>query len=379
MSLELTVVEGMDEVSPEAWNALVPENDPFTRHEFLRALETSGSVGPGTGWQSCHLLVQEEGRLLGAMPLYAKHHSYGEYIFDWAWAEAAHRGGLEYYPKLGCAVPFTPVAGRRLLTGTRPLDDEIVGAFMGGLGRMSEDLKASSFHVLFLTREEQQCLAGGTRLLPRTTHQYHWRNDGYGDFQDWLSRFRSRRRKEVRRERAKAAELGVSVRAVEGAHLEERHWDAMERFYLDTVDRKQAYAYLQPGFFQRLRDDLAHLVVAMIAESGEEVVASALCFQSGDALFGRYWGSLPTYRALHFELCYHLPIETCFTRGWNRFEAGAQGPHKIRRGLMPAPTWSVHWIAHAGLARGVAAAIEQENRLQELEMGYLSERGPFHR
>jgi len=358
---------------------LVPASDPFTRHEFLLALETSGSVGPGTGWQPCHVLAHEGSRLVAAVPLYFKSHSYGEYIFDWAWASAAERAGLSYYPKLVSAVPFTPVTGRRLLTGTQPLEGALLDTLCAALEQTASELGASSYHLLFLTPEEHALLEDRSRLIGRITHQYHWKNNGYQSFEDWLGHFRSRRRKEVLRERARAAELGTTVSVLRGEELTPRHWEAIERYYLSTVAKKHAYAYLERSFFERLQQELKHLVMAFVAENEHEVVATSLCFQQGQSLFGRYWGCQPKYRGLHFELCYHLPIQTCIENSWHQFEAGAQGRHKIQRGLMPSPTYSVHRIGHTGLAHAVEQAIEQENIMETLDMKTLSQRGPFRR
>lgn len=277
------------------------------------------------------------------------------------------------------AVPFTPVTGRRLLTGTRPLEAELIDTLCGALEQVANELGASSYHLLFLTPEEHALLEGRSHVIGRITHQYHWQNNNYESFEDWLNHFRSRRRKEVLRERARPEALGTRVQAIEGKNLTERHWEAIERYYLSTTAQKHAYAYLQRSFFQHLKEDLKHLVLAFVAETDDEVVATSLCFQQGQALFGRYWGCQPQYRGLHFELCYHLPIQTCIENQWARFEAGAQGPHKIQRGLMPNPTYSAHRIAHPGLAKAVERAIGQENIMEALDMDELSKRGPFHR
>jgi len=379
IAYKLSIVSSLAEVSPEDWNRLVPADDPFARHEFLRTFEESGSVGPGTGWQPCHLLFHASGQLAAAMPLYLKDHSYGEYIFDWAWAEAAQRAGLAYYPKLLSAVPFTPATGRRILTGTRPLDDSILSAVGQGLLALAHQFEVSSFHLLFLTREEHDRLGQTPGFISRSTHQYHWTNESYRDFEHWLSHFRSRRRKEVRRERLAPERLDAEVSVLRGAELLDRHWQAIEESYRSTVAKKGAYPYLTPDFFELMRTQLSHLVLALVAEHGGQTVATSLCFQQGQHLYGRYWGCQRAFRSLHFELCYHRPIELCIDNGWTRFEAGAQGPHKIRRGLLPAETYSVHWIAHRGLHAAVERAIGMERLHHEQQLQYLSERGPFHR
>jgi len=369
----------MTQISAEQWNALVPPNDPFTRHEFLLALEDSGSVGEGTGWVPCHVLVQDGDELIAALPLYLKSHSYGEYIFDWAWASAAQRAGLAYFPKLLGAVPFTPATGRRILTGERPLDQELCSAIAQGLEKLAGQVGAPSFHLLFVTEEEQEALSQQDGLIGRMTHQYHWENKGYADFEAWTATFRSRRRKELLRERLVPKRLEVEVSVLRGDELKDQQWQAIEAFYCSTIEKKGAYPYLTPTFFELLRQRLSHLVLALVAEHQGEPVAMSLCFQQGQHLYGRYWGCDEDFRRLHFELCYHRPIELCIQNGWTRFEAGAQGPHKIRRGLLPSATYSVHWIAHTGLRAAVQQAIEMDNEQQLQQMRFFRERGPFRR
>ena len=378
-SVETSVIGSLQEVAADDWNALTQPDDPFTEHGFLMALEDSGSVGPGTGWQPVHVLLRADGQLIGAAPLYLKHHSYGEYIFDWGWAEAAQRAGVPYYPKLTCAVPFTPATGRRLLTGPGPLQPELARALIGGMRAVANATKAQSIHLLFTTPQEHRLLAEDTDIIPRVTHQFHWENQGYTDFSDWLSRFRARRRKEVRRERRQAQNSGATVTVMRGEDLQDRHWAALHQFYESTVEKKWAQAYLSPDFFVQVREHLAHRVVAMMAEKDGDPVAGALAFQRGVHLYGRYWGCQPGWERLHFELCYHQPIDLCISQGWQRFEAGAQGVHKIQRGLMPARTWSLHQIAHPGLSRAVRDALVHEGHQIEREITALQAHGPFHR
>jgi len=376
--VEIEVISQISEVPAADWDALVSPDDPFTEHGFLHALEASGSVGKNTGWQPVHVLARRKGALIGAAPLYLKHHSYGEYIFDWGWAEAAQRAGLAYYPKLTCAVPFTPVTGRRLLTGPGPIQQDTAETLMDGIRAVAHATKARSIHLLFTSQEEHQLLASHD-LIPRTTYQFHWDNRGYADFEDWLSRFRSRRRKEVHRERRQADESGARIRVVPGGDLSEEEWAALSSFYRDTVDKKMAQAYLSPDFFHHIRAHLSHRVLAFLADKDGAAVAGALAFQRGAHLYGRYWGCRPGWERLHFELCYHRPIAHCIENGWTRFEAGAQGIHKIQRGLMPARTYSLHQLAHQGLADAVRSALIQEDAYIEKEMAALSGRGPFRR
>jgi len=377
--MDVSIIERLSEVPAAQWDALAGENNPFIEHAFLSALEESGSVGPGTGWQPAHLLVHEDGVLVGAAPLYVKSHSYGEYIFDWSWAEASQRARIPYYPKLVCAVPFTPATGRRLLTrGTEP-DPAVVAALLAGMRAVADAADAWSIHVLFSTEAERSLLADQHALIPRTTQQFHWHNEGYADFDDWLSRFRSRDRKKTRRERSRAMEGIDSVYTLRGTEMTPRHWEVVRRNYQHTCSKKWGSAYLTDAFFTLAADTLAHRAMACFAEADGQIVASTLMFQKGGHLYGRYWGGRPGLDNLHFEMCYHLPIALCIAEGWTRFEAGAQGHHKIKRGLMPALTYSSHWLKHAGLSDAVARAMTQEDEATRHQMAALAARGPFRR
>ena len=378
-NLHVTVVPDLSTVSPAEWDALAPADNPFLDHAFLRALETSGSVGERTGWLPAHVLVRRAGALVGAAPLYVKTHSYGEYIFDWGWADAAERAGLRYYPKLVSAIPHTPATGRRLLVEGGATDGPVLGALVAGIRDLADTAHASSIHVLFLTREEREALASGHGLLPRLTYQFHWHNRGYGSFDDFLSSLRSVARKQIRRERRGAADSGLRLRTLSGPELEDRDWEAIYAFYLDTARRRGAIPYLTRSFFQEVRRTLPHRVVATMAHDGDAPVAAALSFRKGAHLYGRYWGCSTACDFLHFELCYYRPIELCIAEGMTLFEAGAQGEHKLKRGFLPEPTYSAHWLRHDGLSEAVAAYLEQEARATEGEMRWLAGHGPFRR
>jgi predicted N-acyltransferase len=373
--IEIEVLHRMSDVSADDWNSLVNPNDPFTDHSFLALLEESNCVGRQAGWVPVHLLARQGEALVGAAPLYLKNNSYGEYIFDWGWAQAAGQAGIPYYPKLVCAVPFTPSSGHRLLTQ----DPAVQTALIDGMHGVATATKAHSIHLLFTTQEEHRLLSERAEFVGRVTHQFHWDNDNYESFDHWLSGFRSRRRKEVRRERRAGAQLGVTQRMVRGDELTPAIWQRLHQFYLDTTSRKNAEAYLSPEFFELAPKWLAHSGVAFIAEHQGEIVAGALCFQRGKHLLGRYWGCAPGYGALHFELCYHAPIEAAISNGWSHFEAGAQGMHKLQRGLVPQRTWSAHCIRHPGLHDAVSRATLEEGAHIESEIEWLNERTPFHR
>lgn len=377
--MHVEVIENLAAFDAEVWDRCVPEWDPFCEHRFLALLEESGAVAPQTGWLPVHLAVRDGDEVVGVAPVYVKEHSYGEYIFDWGWASAARRAGIPYYPKLSCAVPFTPATGRRLLV--RPGADEgaVMEALLAGMGTLAEKTRSSSIHVLFTTEGEWNALGGRDGLIQRTTHQFHWENDGYDSWEAYLATFRSRDRKKTRKERERAAELGATIHFVRGPDLTDEQWRAMHRFYRNTIGRKGGYPYLVPGWFELARQRLGERLLCVIAEHGGKTVAGALCLQRGGHLYGRYWGSEPDYGRLHFELCYHRPIELCIAEGWSRFEAGAQGSHKLKRGLRPHPTYSLHWLRHAGLHDAVAEALEAEAEWIRQDIAELDAHAPFRR
>lgn len=376
--LSVEVVTQLAALSAAEWDALVPDNDPFTEHAFLSALEESGCVGEDAGWQPVHLVLRDARGLRAAMPLYLKTNSFGEYIFDWGWAEAAQSAGLSYYPKLVSAVPFTPVTGRRVLT--RPLDDRprLVAALTAAARQLADKLDCSSAHLLFCQPDEREG-AEAEGYLRRLTYQFHWDNRGYRDFDDYLATFRHSARKAVRRERRRAAESGLQFSVRRGTELDDRSWAAFYAFYRDTTGRKWGQAYLNGAFFELLRERFAERVWVTLASADGSPVAGALCFQKGDSLYGRYWGCQESFDALHFELCYYQPIEQCIAEGWQRFEAGAQGTHKLKRGLLPNATHSAHYLVHPGLRRAVRRHLAFEARAASEEMRLLAAHGPHRR
>lgn len=377
--LTVQIIPSLADVDPAEWDALAGDDDPFLEHAFLAAFETSRSVGKGTGWDPLHVVVRRAGKLVAAAPLYAKSHSYGEYIFDWGWASAAQRAGIRYYPKLLSAVPFTPATGRRLLVEGGATRGPVFEALLAGIHAVADQLGVSSIHWLFLSADEHAALAERAGFLARTTYQFHFTNPGYASFDDYLGAMRSAARKEVRRERRKAAESGLTLATKRGTELTDAEWKALFRFYTDTAARKGAIAYLTQRFFEEVRCTLPHRVVAALASRGDEPVAGALAFHKGRQLFGRYWGASDDFEALHFELCYYRLIEFAIEHRIARFEAGAQGEHKLKRGLLPSPTYSIHWIRHPGLAEAIAEYLPRETRSVEAEMDYFAEHSPFRR
>ena len=377
-AFSVEVVARIADVQADDWDALHSGDDPFVEHAFLDALEASGSVGAGTGWQPLHVTVRRDGRLVGALPLYAKSHSYGEYIFDWSWANAAERAGVQYYPKLLAMAPFTPATGTRLLIAADEDGEEVVDALFAGAQAVREQLGASSIHLLFLN-ERELAWAQARGFMVRTSSQFHWHNEGYRDFDDYLSRFRSALRKQVRRERRQVHDSGLDVRLLQGEALGDVEWQALTGFYMDTCLRRGSGPYLTAAFFEVLRRTHAHRVLAVVAYDGSEPIAATLNFQRGAVLYGRYWGCREEVPALHFELCYYRLIEHAIEHGLSRFEAGAQGTHKLRRGFMPAAIHSAHWMADARLAQALAAYLPREAEAVREEMAMLAQHGPFHR
>ena len=360
------IAESLESVDPQEWNALAG-GQPFVRHEFLSALIDTGCAAGASGWLPRFLLRYRAGALAGAMPLFAKSHSYGEYVFDWAWADAHERHGIDYYPKLLCAVPFTPVRGPRILgTGKETLIDAAL--------QLARD--TSSLHVLFPREDEAELLAAQGMMLRRTV-QFHWRNRNYPDFDAFLAELSHGKRKNIRQERRRVREAGVSCRWLEGRAIERRHWAYFDRCYRHTYAAHRSSPYLSLAFFQRLGASLPQHTVLVLAEREGRPVASALLLRDQSRLYGRYWGATEPIPLLHFECCYYQAIEYAIARGLEVFEGGAQGEHKIFRGLMPVETLSAHWLAHPQFARAVESFLEREGAGIARYVDELCEHSPF--
>ncbi len=366
------------DIGARDWDACAGGINPTLSHAFLLALEESGSATAKTGWLPQHLVLEDKGGVLaGVVPLYLKSHSYGEYVFDHGWAEAYERAGGRYYPKLLCAVPFTPVPGPRLLL-PEGAPQKARAALAAAMVEVARRLAVSSLHVNFAEKEDREALSRAG-FLERLGQQFHWTNRGYRDFEDYLSALSSRKRKAVRKERREALETGIEIELLTGKDLASRHWDAFYEFYLATVDRKWGSAYLSRRFFALIGERMPEKIVLVMARRGRNYVAGALHLLGTDALYGRNWGSRGEYRFLHFECCYYQAIEFAIGRGLKRVEAGAQGPHKIQRGYLPVPTASAHWLADPAFARAVAAALSRERESVEQKMEALQEYSPFRR
>ncbi len=383
--IDIQVLESLAQIPASEWDACAcPEavdggrpNDPFTTHRFLSALEKSGSVGPRTGWQPQYLTARAQGTLIACAPMYAKMHSQGEYIFDHAWADAFERAGGRYYPKLQIAVPHTPVTGRRFLV--RP-GTEAIGrsALVQGAVQLAADNGVSSLHVTFCTADEAE--AGQQMgLMHRITQQFHWHNHGYADFDVFLASLSSRKRKNIRKERARANGFGGTVRVLTGSDLRPEHWDAFWVFYQDTGSRKWGSPYLTRAFFDIAQETLRDDIALVLATRDGRHVAGALNLIGREALFGRYWGCIEHHPCLHFELCYYRAIDMAIELGLARVEAGAQGEHKLARGYLPVPTHSLHWVADPGFARAVEHYLQAEREAVEEEIDILTAYGPFRK
>ncbi|HEV3373398.1 MAG TPA: GNAT family N-acetyltransferase [Xanthobacteraceae bacterium] len=365
---------------PEAaGSAAETEYNPFISHDFLSALERSGSARNRTGWQPMHLIAQAaDGELLGVVPCYAKSHSQGEYVFDHGWAEAYERAGGSYYPKLQVSVPFTPATGRRLLVRPGPQAQAVRGALADGLAEICRRSNASSVHVTFPTEPEWQMLGTHDYLL-RTHRQFHWENAGYQTFDGFLAALASRKRKIIRRERAEAVAPGIEIHWLTGADLTESVWDAFFAFYMETGSRKWGRPYLTRAFYSMVGESMSDRILLVMARRNGRWIAGAINFIGSRTLFGRHWGAIEHHPFLHFEVCYYQAIEYAIANKLARVEAGAQGQHKIARGYLPTTTYSAHYIVDPALRRAVASFLEHERAFVAEEIEEFAETAPFRK
>jgi predicted N-acyltransferase len=363
------IVDSLAGVDRTEWNALAGPQ-PFLRHEFLSALIETGCASAKSGWLPQFVLLRRSGKLAGAMALFAKNHSYGEYVFDWAWADAHERHGVDYYPKLVCAVPFTPVRGARILAASSADRKTLVKAAL----ELAREL--SSLHVLF-ARDEDADLLAELGFLIRHTVQFHWTNEGYADFEEFLARMSHARRKNIRQERRRVREAGVSFRWLEGAGIGRDYWEFFNRCYRGTYAAHRSTPYLNLDFFLRLGAELPDNVTLVLAEREGKPVAASLLLRDRETLYGRYWGAVEHIPLLHFECCYYQAIEYAISRKIKTFEGGAQGEHKLFRGLLPVQARSAHWLAHAKFARAVENFLERETLGVTQYVNELVEHSPF--
>lgn len=375
-------LSSLSEVSREAWDSLAnpptrPFN-PFVSWDFLQALEESASAAAETGWGPFHTIIEDSGQLRAAAPAYLKSHSYGEFVFDHGWAAAFERAGGRYYPKLQVSAPFTPATGPRLLVADGADKRRYQSALGAALADVAGRHGLSSAHVTFLEADEQSLLSDQGWLV-RHDQQFHFVNRGYADFDAFLEALASRKRKNLRKERARAIEAGIHMEWVTGADLSEAHWDAFYQFYIDTGSRKWGRPYLTRTFFSMIGQRMADRILLVMAKRAGRYIAGALNFIGGDALYGRHWGCVEDHPFLHFEVCYYQAIDFALAKGLTRVEAGAQGAHKIARGYEPCIVRSAHWITHDGFRDAVARYLDEERRAVAEEAALLGEMTPFKR
>jgi predicted N-acyltransferase len=354
------LLSSLDGISASEWNSIAGTDYPFTRHEFLHGMETTGCTTAESGWQPCHLILRRDDALAAVMPMYLKSHSYGEYVFDWSWSDAWRNAGLEYYPKLLTAIPFTPATGQRLCVSDDIELSDAIPLMCNAVEDFSKRRQLSSWHVLFPEKTVSDTLLD-LGMHRRVATQFHWFNQGYSDFEGFLSTFTSRKRKSLKRERRRVSEQGLNLKTLTGSEITEADWEQFYHFYQLTYAKRSGHGgYLSKAFFTQTAASMGEQVVMILAYEGARPVAGALCFRSSDTLYGRYWGCEQEFDCLHFEACYYQGIEYCINHKLDRFDPGAQGEHKIQRGFTPVPTWSNHWIADPRLSEAVGDFTRRE-------------------
>ncbi|WP_347987054.1 GNAT family N-acetyltransferase [Methylomonas sp. AM2-LC] len=360
--MQIRQINSINEVTAADWNQWVEPGYPFIRHEFLQALEQSGAVSTETGWQVSHLLLYQNHELLAILPLYRKQHSQGEYVFDQQWAAAYHQYGLAYYPKLLTAIPFTPSQGQRVLIKPTCDNQAVISYFLSHIQQLAEHTHVSSWHCLFPAEQQfdQLRLAG---LTIRQGVQFHWFNQSYQSFDDFLQSLTASKRKMLKRERRRVADEGIHLDSIEGKDITDEQWQVFFRFYVLTYQKKGAYAYLNLAFFRQIAASMAEQLLLVLAVKDGQYIAAALSFVGSDCLYGRYWGCEEDYSGLHFETCYYQGIDYCIKQGLQRFDSGAQGEHKIARGFQPVTTYSAHWLKDERFAQVIADFVGREQQM----------------
>ena len=376
--MRIEIVDTLGGVAPAQWNALRDGRHPFLDHAFLHGLETQRCVGEHYGWMPQHVLAWEGDALVGAAPLYLKFNSYGEFVFDWSWAEAYRRAGIPYYPKLVSAAPYTPATGPKLLMSPTADATTVREALAGAALSLADRRGASSLHWLFSPEEEAQWLTS-RGLLRRVGCQFHWTRGGCADFDGFLETLTAEKRKKIRRERRRVADAGIRFRLLDGRTAAEGDWDLFHELYVDTFDRRGGTPTLSAGFFKHLAEAMPESILLVLACDGLRPVAAAFCLVGSDCLYGRHWGCRETYHSLHFDTCYYQGLEFCLDRGLDRFEPGAQGEHKVSRGFLPTRTWSTHWIPDARFRSAVARFLELETAAMADYCAEMSTHSPYRR
>ncbi len=374
--MNLSIHTRLEAIPAEQWNALVDADNPFARHEFLIALERHQAVGEKFGWLPQYVTACENDVLIGAAPMYLKDNSYGEFVFDWDWANAWHRNGLEYYPKLVVAIPYTPAAGQRLLL-RNPDDEQTATALIEFATAHARTLGVSSLHWLFTNSTDTQRFRDHQDYRLRLGCQFHWQNQDYKNFDDYLSYLTSKKRKQIRRERRQVRDQGIELEVLHGNEISEEKWHIFHAFYCSTFDRKSGYATLSLDFFQEISQTMPENIVLVMAKYQGEYVASAFNLRGENVLYGRHWGCSEEFHCLHFEACYYQGLDYCIAYGLQRFEPGAQGEHKISRGFLPTPTWSAHWIAQPQFRQAIDQFLQRETRGMQHYIDELLQHSPF--
>jgi len=380
--MSVTIIGGISEICAQEWNLLIDDTNPFIRHEFLAALEKHNCVGQHFGWIPQHITLRnEQNKLIGAVPLYLKDNSYGEFVFDWAWAEAYHRGGLEYYPKLVAAVPYTPATGPRLLLHPEArADNQAIDTLISAALTHARHLKVSSLHWLFPHKTDTATLQA-RGFMPRLGCQFHWNNPGYANFDEFLATLTAAKRKKIRRERRHVAEAGVRLETLSGGEISDSQWSTYYRYYVSTFEKLGGHATLSEDFFRELGQSMPDNVVMVMAMHNNKAIAAAFSLRGQHTLYGRHWGCERgcerEYNSLHFEACYYQGIDYCIKHKLQRFEPGAQGEHKISRGFLPQATYSTHWIANDTFQEAIANFLSYETKEMQQYINDLQTHSPY--
>lgn len=377
MKLKIKTIDSLHEVSAEEWNFLAGQQFPFIQYEFLVALENNGAVGKEYGWITNFFLAYDNDKFVGALPVYIKFNSYGEFVFDWAWADAYQQNGLRYYPKLVTSVPYTPATGPRLLIQDKENFNEIADTLINALLQFAQQSQVSSFHCLFTNKRDTQYFKDNNNFMMRLGCQFHWSNKDYTSFSHYLEQLTSKKRKQIKRERRIVKEQEITFEILNGISATDDHWDVYHRFYESTFERKSGMPTLSKDFFKEIARTMPENIVLVLAKHQDEYVASAFNLKGTDTLYGRHWGCFEEFDNLHFEACYYQGLEYCIDNGLQYFEPGAQGEHKIARGFMPTKTWSAHWIAHPQFRESIKNFVEREAEGMLHYIEELNEHSPF--
>lgn len=377
MSILIKTIDSLHSISSDEWNELAGSKYPFTRHEFLIALENNGAVGKEFGWITHFFLAYDDNKLVGALPLYIKFNSYGEFVFDWAWADAYQQNGLRYYPKLVSSIPYTPATGPRFLIQNEKNYTNIADALINSVLSFAQQSQVSSFHCLFTNKRDTDYFKNNNNFMMRLGCQFHWHNEDYTSFEHYLEQLTSKKRKQIKRERRIVAEQEISFEILNGHTATEYHWQVYHRFYESTFERKSGMPTLSLNFFKEIARTMPENIVLVLAKYQDEYVASAFNLKGTDTLYGRHWGCSENFDNLHFEACYYQGLDYCISSGLKYFQPGAQGEHKIARGFMPTKTWSAHWISHPQFSESIKNFVERETVGMLHYIDELNEHSPF--